>query len=59
MIALWTYLVTVVPLAVGFGVVVYQRDGLRNERDTYRAALWRADPEEARRLSIALRVGLQ
>lgn len=59
---MWPYwlLTALLLLLVGcLGVVASQRDKYRNEADTYRDALWRADPEEARALSIALRVGLQ
>lgn len=55
---MWPYWLLVALLALLAGclcVVACQRDKATAERDTYRAALWRADPVEARALSTALR----
>lgn len=55
----WLLTALLLLLIVCLGIVAGQRDKYRTEADTYRAALWRADPDEARAVSLALRVGLQ
>lgn len=55
----WLLTALLVVLCVCVGIIAGQRDKAQMERDTYRDALWRADPDEARQLSVALKVGLQ
>lgn len=59
MIALWVYFAVVIPLLLSLWVLAQQRSRLTTERDAYRAALWQADPEQAREVSARLRVRLQ
>lgn len=55
----WLLTALLVLQCVCLGILGHQRDKARTAADTYRAALAHVDPDEARRLTIALQVGLQ